>query len=781
MEPRFGRDFGDVRVHADGAAATSADAVAAQAYTVGQHIVFGAGRYAPSTPAGAHLLAHELTHTIQQRAAASSIQNMSIAGPEGHTAEVEAEVSANRVLAGASASVAHTATGLTLHRVPKGAGQALGGCGVCFRKLLGGLQTGGVIVHEHVQFIAKLRYPHLLVDEPLVGLGYAKEALADVLSSLGKTEKLQRPKGTDIPDLFDPVAEEPGGKRLVTYLELKPDNDEGIKAGRDQLARYRKKLQTMKEFRGAVIKPKTDLILPPIPLYEPKRPAKCPRQYISIRHAGQGLYLYSCDPPFTVLVKDPLCKCEEKKKKGKKQKEEEKKEEKKKKGDKSGGANRTIGLSIGSTGGGKGNFGVGISVKSSGSGYGTAGATVTYDSHGTAIGVAGAGAAASSQATTAAGVGASAAKHSQSTTAGTASVSAGENVNVTGAGMASLGKGKNVDFIGAGVASKGNAQDVSTSATGSTSSGSAKNITEPTSGGTASAPGSGGQPGTQAGTEAGEHQEGATGTQQGAAGTKVGVDISDLPPAPDTPEFKRAEAEAQRIEKLLNGATPAQRDLMRWMVESDPTGSKAVPSEQWVKDFVTATKDLTPAQVQHLQQFGWEPGPNLTLDQMRARLKAALASKDPQSGSGESKDKQAVTKTTQAAQQPKPTKPLPTPAKPVTPPKPADPAAMQKHAREILARMKKYNWKSMKVGEIRVYYVVPDRKIEDGTSVSGEAYVRFSDGHASGDVQLVFTRGPKSGLSAQIVACPIIVADDGRWIDGNNSVLIGQTFDVARK
>src|SRR5512134_3274935 len=67
MEPRFGVDFGGVRVHADARAAESARAVNALAYTVGRSVVFGAGQYAPSTAQGQRLLAHELVHTLQQR------------------------------------------------------------------------------------------------------------------------------------------------------------------------------------------------------------------------------------------------------------------------------------------------------------------------------------------------------------------------------------------------------------------------------------------------------------------------------------------------------------------------------------------------------------------------------------------------------------------------------------------------------------------------------------------------------------------------------------------
>jgi Domain of unknown function (DUF4157) len=66
MEERFGYGFGHVRVHTDSKATESAAAVAAHAYTVGSDVVFGAGRYAPNSAEGRHLLAHELTHVIQQ-------------------------------------------------------------------------------------------------------------------------------------------------------------------------------------------------------------------------------------------------------------------------------------------------------------------------------------------------------------------------------------------------------------------------------------------------------------------------------------------------------------------------------------------------------------------------------------------------------------------------------------------------------------------------------------------------------------------------------------------
>lgn len=66
LSPHFGHNFSQVRVHTDAKASASALSVNALAYTVGQHIVFGKGRYAPHTPSGNRLLAHELIHTIQQ-------------------------------------------------------------------------------------------------------------------------------------------------------------------------------------------------------------------------------------------------------------------------------------------------------------------------------------------------------------------------------------------------------------------------------------------------------------------------------------------------------------------------------------------------------------------------------------------------------------------------------------------------------------------------------------------------------------------------------------------
>ncbi|HEX2149264.1 MAG TPA: DUF4157 domain-containing protein [Actinomycetota bacterium] len=67
MESRLGADFGDVRIHTGSKATEAARSVQAHAYTVGTDVVFQDGQYNPSSTDGKKMLAHELTHVVQQR------------------------------------------------------------------------------------------------------------------------------------------------------------------------------------------------------------------------------------------------------------------------------------------------------------------------------------------------------------------------------------------------------------------------------------------------------------------------------------------------------------------------------------------------------------------------------------------------------------------------------------------------------------------------------------------------------------------------------------------
>jgi hypothetical protein len=130
MEPRFGHDFGKVRVHADERAAESARAVNALAYTVGNDVVFGPGQYAPGR-GGRELLAHELAHVVQQSGAAQAKGGGVEAGlrvnPPGDSFEYEADRAADRVLRAAPPDTdpaARQTGGPRLQRQEKKAGTA---------------------------------------------------------------------------------------------------------------------------------------------------------------------------------------------------------------------------------------------------------------------------------------------------------------------------------------------------------------------------------------------------------------------------------------------------------------------------------------------------------------------------------------------------------------------------------------------------------------------------------------------------------------------------------
>jgi uncharacterized protein DUF4157 len=108
MEARMGQDFSDVRIHTGDAADASARSVSAHAYTVGPNIVFQRGGYEPGSEAGQKLLAHELTHVVQQRSGpvdgTPAPGGVSVSDPSDRF-ELEAAANAERVM-GQPAAVA---------------------------------------------------------------------------------------------------------------------------------------------------------------------------------------------------------------------------------------------------------------------------------------------------------------------------------------------------------------------------------------------------------------------------------------------------------------------------------------------------------------------------------------------------------------------------------------------------------------------------------------------------------------------------------------------------
>ena len=122
MEPRFGHDFSGVRVHTDTMAAQSAQAVNALAYTVGNEIVLGEGRHPAGSNDARGLLAHELTHVVQQTKRGAGA-DFSVA-----SAEREADVNSERIRSGGSGHVSSGApTGRMLRKPAQGEFKIEGG------------------------------------------------------------------------------------------------------------------------------------------------------------------------------------------------------------------------------------------------------------------------------------------------------------------------------------------------------------------------------------------------------------------------------------------------------------------------------------------------------------------------------------------------------------------------------------------------------------------------------------------------------------------------------
>lgn len=126
MEQGFGHNFSHVRVHTGALAEASATLRQAQAYTVGSHIVFGPGRFAPASDDGRHLVAHELAHVLQQRSMPLALQRQPVdadAGGAGDAGHLDASSDGGAGAGSASAGSASPATLPT--RVPGNEAEAI--------------------------------------------------------------------------------------------------------------------------------------------------------------------------------------------------------------------------------------------------------------------------------------------------------------------------------------------------------------------------------------------------------------------------------------------------------------------------------------------------------------------------------------------------------------------------------------------------------------------------------------------------------------------------------
>ncbi|MFC4247548.1 DUF4157 domain-containing protein [Natribaculum luteum] len=122
MEDRMGDSLGDVRIHTRPKAAQACEQINARAFTVGNHVAFNSGEYDPESPAGQHVLAHELAHVRQQTGGAVSMLPQEDLGLEidpDPQLEREAEETAQRVIQGGKLGIQRMAkTEVHLQRYP---------------------------------------------------------------------------------------------------------------------------------------------------------------------------------------------------------------------------------------------------------------------------------------------------------------------------------------------------------------------------------------------------------------------------------------------------------------------------------------------------------------------------------------------------------------------------------------------------------------------------------------------------------------------------------------
>ncbi len=284
FEARYGHNFGDVQVHTDAGAADSARALNSLAYTVGRHIVFGPGQYAPHAQGGQRLLAHELAHTVQQRGATGSVQRLAI-GRHDSAMEREADHAAQSALRGHDVRIQLRASseqvqGFSVTEEPAG------GCGICYDVEFPGKgpQNAGRVAHTVVQ-----------------------AAFVAALSGVGKYRFVELPFSApgDENGRLDLAVATPTGFAIG---EIKPATPNGEKQGLKDLEWYTTNIAAVHPL--ATVEPLVTAIPVGGGLPMPDAlatVANCSQQLLGVIMMRPGLYGYFCEPPFSKAR--PTCPC----------------------------------------------------------------------------------------------------------------------------------------------------------------------------------------------------------------------------------------------------------------------------------------------------------------------------------------------------------------------------------------------------------------------------------------------------------------------------------------
>lgn len=274
MESRFGHDFKRVRIHTDAQAAKSTQAVNALAYTVGQDVVFGAGQYSPTTNAGQRLLAHELTHVVQQRHISPNLQKLSLDETSMSHYEREANEVGQKVALGQSFSMTQEVSSPVLQKQVI-VQEPAGGCGICH-----GPQTAGSIAHALIQEEFEILHPLGLIEFPFSS-------------------------PTDENGRLDLAVATPTGIKIG---EIKPANPEGYVRGAADMAFYLEAVRAV--YPNSRVEPLTEILPPEVTIFPNPQVPSCPQQVLFVNPPVAGVYGYYCLPGYSQLVGNPNCRCD---------------------------------------------------------------------------------------------------------------------------------------------------------------------------------------------------------------------------------------------------------------------------------------------------------------------------------------------------------------------------------------------------------------------------------------------------------------------------------------
>lgn len=565
MENRFGVGFSDVKIHTNNEAVQMNRELNAKAFTVGNDIYFNEGQYQPGSTDGKQLLAHELTHTLQQ-GSGNDVNKQSI--QRAFSAKCEKMALLPSLAQAVSGKLVHSEITAHFRSTVKGAlGIGIPGAKADpFRtdELCGG--SGDSIDPE-------------IFDDDLTKQDFGIPDLARLNKGILEVAEI---KPASLPCLVD------GIPQLARYVAQGNMTDEAILKWK-----AKKKIVAVVPMKSSTYKPVTLNVM---------------GYKVEAAWCAPGLMAYSVSAD-TSKRKKPKDPDESKKPKepedGKKPTEPEdgkKPAEKGKKPNASAG-NFGFGLSILSSSVGGGNAGIGVSIMSNGASVCTASAGFIYDSNGAAIGTASAGISISSDSAAAASAGAGYSE--DSSTAGAASASAGKSQGDTSAGAATASAGSSEGALTAGAATA--SAGSSTDATGA----SAAKAGSPT-----------GAEGTGTGSDT---KDAGTGDGKGTATDKgTGQSAKSLLGNSD---FKAAVDAAVELDKLLQQASPAQQSLMIALSQRYPGHAFPISKAEWIGKIIFATTGLKDEDIKYLETFPWQEG-HISKEELRDNLQKIVAQKD---------------------------------------------------------------------------------------------------------------------------------------------------------